>query len=168
MTSLSPSSMTSLAATAAAKLSNGLSGHHSNGSALPGGGSHHQNGDLEYMEKMDAGLDEKRTGGKASNVGGLPRGGGGGDASKRSRDASKIATKEDQVVKLELDLKKLKVDLQVARNKENELRDQIVSSAASKNYFSNTGSPRYPFQMIPIKMERMYIEIDVKRGPNKK
>lgn len=126
--------MTSLAATAAAKLSNGLGGHHSNGSALPGGGSHQQNGDLEYMEKMDAGLDEKRTGGKASNVGGLPRGGGGGDTSKRARDSSKLATKEDQVAKLELDLKKLKVDLQVARNKENELRDQIVSSAASKSF----------------------------------
>ena len=121
--------MTSLAATAAAKLSNGLSGHHSNGSALPG--SHQKNGDLEYMEKMDAGLDEKRTGGKASNVG-VPRGGGGCDTSKRNRDSSKLATKEDQVAKLELDLKKLKVDLQVARNKENELRDQIVSSAASK------------------------------------
>ena len=36
------------------------------------------------------------------------------------------------MAKLEGDLKKLKVDLQVARNKENELRDQIVSSAASK------------------------------------
>lgn len=32
---------------------------------------------------------------------------------------------------MEADLKKYKIDLQMARNKENELRDQIVSSAAS-------------------------------------
>jgi len=37
-----------------------------------------------------------------------------------------------KIVKLEGDLKKYKIDLQMARNKENELRDQIVSSAASK------------------------------------
>jgi hypothetical protein len=128
----SPSSMTSLAATAAAKLTNGVGhGHHSNGSAVGG----QSNGDLDYMEKMDAGIDEKKSsgggggGGKSSNNSGLPR-----DTSKRSRDSSKM-TKEDQLSKMESDLKKLKVDLQVARNKENELRDQIVSSAASKKPF---------------------------------
>ena len=111
-TMTSSASVTSLASSAAAKLSNG----HANGNAV--------NGDLDYMEKVDSGGDDKKLG-KASNPGPAR------DASKRSRDSSKM-TKEDQVVKLESELKKLKVDLQVARNKENELRDQIVSAAASK------------------------------------
>jgi hypothetical protein len=37
---------------------------------------------------------------------------------------------------MEADLKKYKIDLQMARNKENELRNQIVSSAASEFFLS--------------------------------
>ena len=111
----SSASVASLASSAAAKLING----HANGNAAV-------NGDLDYMEKIDVGFDDKKLG-KASNPNAVPA----RDASKRSRDSSKM-TKEDQLMKFEGDLKKLKVDLQVARNKENELRDQIVSAAASK------------------------------------
>lgn len=82
----SQSPVTSLAATPAAKLSNGVSQHSNGGSAV----NHHSNGDLDYMEKMDSGLEmEKR--GKVSNSS-LPR-----DTSKKSRDSSKM-TKEDQVI----------------------------------------------------------------------
>jgi hypothetical protein len=86
------------------------------------------------MEKVD----EDKKGVKAVNSGPAR------DASKRSRDSSKM-TKEDQLFKLEGDLKKLKVDLQVARNKENELRDQIVSAAASKS----GGNARICFLRFP-------------------
>lgn len=112
----STSSSTSLASAAAAKLTNGIGNHHSNGSAL---GSAGPNGDLEYIEKMD--LDDKRP--KPSSYA--------SKEAKRSRDSSKLS-KDEQILKLETEAKKLKVDLQVARNKENELRDQIVSSAANE------------------------------------
>ena len=105
----SSASVASLASSAAAKLING----HANGNAAVNG-------------EIDVGFDDKKLG-KASNPNAVPA----RDASKRSRDSSKM-TKEDQLMKFEGDLKKLKVDLQVARNKENELRDQIVSAAASK------------------------------------
>ena len=87
----SQSPVTSLAAaTAAAKLSNGVS-HHSNGSAV----NHHSNGDLDYMEKMDGSSLETEKRGKISNPS-LPR-----DTSKKSRDSSKM-TKEDQVITVDI------------------------------------------------------------------
>ena len=63
-----------------------------------------------------------------------------------------------QVAKLEADLKKLKVDLQVARNKENELRDQIVSSAASKN---NLGRFRFFITLAKLKIKDRSFLIDI-------
>ena len=44
-------------------------------------------------------------------------------------------SKEELVGKLEMDLKKLKTDLQQSRNKENDLRDQIISYMSSKTTF---------------------------------
>ena len=73
------------------------------------------------------------------NNAGAPR-----DASRKGRSSaasgggsgglsgSISASKEELVSKLESDIKKLKVDLQLSRNKENDLRDQIVSFMTGK------------------------------------
>ena len=42
-----------------------------------------------------------------------------------------MLTKEELYAKMELELKGLKQNLQVSRNKENELRDQIISFMSS-------------------------------------
>ena len=42
------------------------------------------------------------------------------------------ASKDETISKMESDIKKLKVDLQLSRNKENDLRDQIVSFMTGK------------------------------------
>ena len=52
------------------------------------------------------------------------------EALRRNKEAK--MTKEEMVAKLETDVKRLKVDLQISRNKENDLRDQIISSMSSK------------------------------------
>ena len=52
------------------------------------------------------------------------------EALRRNKEAK--MTKEEMVAKLETDEKRLKVDLQISRNKENDLRDQIISSMSSK------------------------------------
>ena len=61
----------------------------------------------------------------------------GRDTSRRGRqDGDKKNDKEKDslslVIKLESDVKRLKCDLQLSRNRENELRDQIVSYMSSK------------------------------------
>ena len=69
----------------------------------------------------------------SSTSGSAPR-----DASRKNRgddrsSGNKGSAKDvDPTVKMETDLKKLKVDLQISRNKENDLRDQIISYMSSK------------------------------------
>ena len=65
--------------------------------------------------------------------------GGGRDASRKGRDGDGKKGKEDSgkdplslTIKLESDVKRLKCDLQLSRNRENDLRDQIVSYMSSK------------------------------------
>ena len=68
--------------------------------------------------------------------------GGGGRRSKDNSRYNGAATNGDitdlspVVVKLESDMKRLKSDLQHSRNRENELRDQIVCYMSSKLYFT--------------------------------
>ena len=65
---------------------------------------------------------------------------GGRDTSRKGRDGDKKNDKDNGkdnlslVIKLESDVKRLKCDLQLSRNRENELRDQIVSYMSSKLY----------------------------------
>ena len=64
------------------------------------------------------------------------------DASRKGRSSaasggsglsgSLSASKDELICKMESDIKKLKVDLQLSRNKENDLRDQIVSFMTGK------------------------------------
>ena len=62
----------------------------------------------------------------------------GRDTSRKGREGDKKSDKEagkdnlSLVIKLESDVKRLKCDLQLSRNRENELRDQIVSYMSSK------------------------------------
>jgi len=53
-----------------------------------------------------------------------------GDGSSSGKQGS--AKEIDPTAKMETDLKKLKVDLQISRNKENDLRDQIISFMSSE------------------------------------
>jgi hypothetical protein len=46
------------------------------------------------------------------------------------------------IVKLESDVKRLKCDLQLSRNRENELREQIVCYMSSKFHFSTWSASR--------------------------
>lgn len=78
-----------------------------------------------------------------SNKSNKPSSGGGSgstprDASRKNRGDASMSGKQgstkdnDPTAKMEADLKKLKVDLQISRNKENELRDQIISYMSSE------------------------------------
>ena len=64
--------------------------------------------------------------------------GGGRDASRKGRDGDKKGEKDSGkdplslTIKLESDVKRLKCDLQLSRNRENDLRDQIVSYMSSE------------------------------------
>ena len=68
---------------------------------------------------------------------------GGRDTSRKGRDGDKKSDKEagkdnlGLVIKLESDVKRLKCDLQLSRNRENELRDQIVSYMSSKYHLAD-------------------------------
>jgi len=108
-------------------------------------------GELDYMEKLrgdepEYSEDSKAASSSSSNkksVKSVPRdtsrkgrtsagGGGGGSGSGSSTHLANSAIgggrdNADVVGKMEADIKKLKVDLQLSRNKENDLRDQIVS-----------------------------------------
>lgn len=53
------------------------------------------------------------------------------DASRKGQRNSQCA-KEELINKFEGDVKKLKADLQLSRNKENDLRDQIVTYMTGK------------------------------------
>ena len=85
------------------------------------------------MEKMRADEPDeadkaasKRSSKTISGNAGGPR-----DASRKGR-ATSSNNKDELITKMESDNKKLKVDLQLSRNKENDLRDQIVSYMTSK------------------------------------
>ena len=72
-----------------------------------------------------------------NSAGGAPR-----DASRKGRSSAASGgsglfgglspSKDELICKMESDIKKLKVDLQLSRNKENDLRDQIVSFMTGK------------------------------------
>ena len=76
-----------------------------------------------------------------SRKGRTSAGGGGGGGGSGSGSSTHLANSAigggrdnaDIVGKMEGDIKKLKVDLQLSRNKENDLRDQIVSYMTGKN-----------------------------------
>jgi hypothetical protein len=95
-------------------------------------------GELDYMEKIRGDEPEeekaasKRSAGKTGMAGSnaTPR-----DTSRKGR-SSAVPTnaKDESNFKMESDLKKYKVDLQLSRNKENDLRDQIVSYMTSKSW----------------------------------
>ncbi len=72
----------------------------------------------------DSSKKDRGRGNASSNQAGGGGGAGGG--------GSGSLTKEEQLNKLEGEIKKLKVDLQLSRNKENDLRDQIVSYMTSE------------------------------------
>ena len=52
------------------------------------------------------------------------------------KELASILTKQidinNIIIKMEADLKKLKIDFQISKNKENDLRDQIISFMSSK------------------------------------
>ena len=78
-------------------------------------------------------------GGKASGKQGQPSSAAKEVLSKEALRRNKEAkmTKEEMVAKLENDTKRLKVDLQISRNKENDLRDQIISSMSSERHLKS-------------------------------
>ena len=101
------------------------------------------NGVLPGSNNATANMSGNPSVGGSNNKSNKPSAGGGSgstprDASRKNRgDGSSSgkqgATKEvDLTAKMEGDLKKLKVDLQISRNKENDLRDQIISFMSSK------------------------------------
>ena len=101
-----------------------VSHHHGGGGGGGGGGGKRGKG-LASRDQRDASRGQKSTpAGGASGTGV-------GDQAVTTR-GGKTLTKEEQMAKLEGDVKRLKIDLQISRNKENELRDQIVSYSSSK------------------------------------
>ena len=118
-----------------------------------GGGAsspHHSNHSVHVTDAngdVDGGGDDPSSSGgggggggranKGSSKQGQPSASSGGavaglskEALRRNKEAK--MTKEEMVSKLETDVKRLKVDLQISRNKENDLRDQIISSMSSE------------------------------------
>lgn len=119
------------------KMKEEASGHHSEHS------SKSSNGILPGSNNITAANASSNPNVGGSNKPNKPSSGGGSgstprDASRKNRgDGSSSgkqgSTKEvDPTVKMETDLKKLKIDLQISRNKENELRDQIISYMSSE------------------------------------
>ena len=118
------------------------------GSPLSNGSLHNiAGGELDYMEKMrgdDPGSvldDTEKSGSSKRSKGGVNPGAGAGgaprDTSRKGRSSGAVSglgggSKEELISKMEGDVKKLKVDLQLSRNKENDLRDQIISYMAGK------------------------------------
>lgn len=105
--------------------------------------SNSSSGELDYMEKMrdEAAVEDGAPGNssssskrsaKSSSYGAnnsIPR-----DTSRKGRggDGKAVFTKEETISKMEADIKKLKVELQLSRNKENDLREQIVTYMSSE------------------------------------
>eukprot|EP00096_Caligus_rogercresseyi_P016483 TRINITY_DN915_c0_g2_i1.p1 TRINITY_DN915_c0_g2~~TRINITY_DN915_c0_g2_i1.p1 ORF type:complete len:737 (-),score=175.85 TRINITY_DN915_c0_g2_i1:1572-3782(-) len=57
-------------------------------------------------------------------------------SSKKNRDLSKLS-KDELMTRMESDIKRLKCDLQLSRNKENELRDQIISYMSNERHLKS-------------------------------
>ena len=119
------------------KMKEEASGHHSDHS------SKSSNGILPGSNNITTANANTNTNVGGSNKPSKPSSGGGSgstprDASRKNRgdgasSGKQGSTKEvDPTAKMEGDLKKLKIDLQISRNKENELRDQIISYMSSK------------------------------------
>jgi len=118
------------------------------------GGSNLSNGDMEYlMERRTTVANGGTTNGDVGEDCAVEGGGGGTLARSNSksvtsaggaRDLSRKGEKKEQakedkgqshlnlMIKLESDVKRLKCDLQLSRNRENELRDQIVCYMSSE------------------------------------
>lgn len=106
-------------------------------------------GELDYMEKMrdDGDVEDRgfKRSAKPGNV--APR-----DASRKGRafvasttsTSSASPTKDEIIAKQEGDMKRLKVDLQLSRNKENDLREQIVS------FMTGNEARRKPFNAVKL------------------
>ena len=88
------------------------------------------------MEKMRSDEPDEEKGGSRKSVNkSVPR-----DTSRKGRTSTLVntssgANRDETLGKFESDLKKMKVDLQLSRNKENDLRDQIVSYMTGKIIF---------------------------------
>ena len=92
--------------------------------------------DLDQGHGHSGGSGEKeKSGGKKSGGKGKKdkedKDAGSKDGDKNAAGKKKVLTKEELYAKMELELKGLKQNLQVSRNKENELRDQIISFMSS-------------------------------------
>ena len=92
----------------------------------------HGAGELDYMEKMQdiADMEAEKVSASSKRSSKAAVGQQTRDASRKGRATSN--SKDELITKMESDNKKLKVDLQLSRNKENDLRDQIVSYMTSK------------------------------------
>ena len=105
------------------------------------GGSTHPNAGTE-SDKSLATASKRSSKSNHVNNAGAPR-----DASRKGRSSatsggsgpsgSLSASKDELTNKMESDIKRLKVDLQLSRNKENDLRDQIVSFMTGMGPFEN-------------------------------
>jgi len=94
-----------------------------------------------------------------NSAGGAPR-----DASRKGRSSAASGgsglfgglspSKDELICKMESDIKKLKVDLQLSRNKENDLRDQIVSFM--------TGERTLKSEISNLQVEKSLLESRVK------
>ena len=155
--------------------SNGLTRTHV--SSLSNG----SNGDVEYLEQRKSATNSSAplTNGEAnddfnesvsaenkninrSNSKSLT---GGRDTSRKGRDGDKKSDKDagkdnlSLVIKLESDVKRLKCDLQLSRNRENELRDQIVSYMSSK--YQTITRPDFDYMVICVQVR----EVSSPRSP---
>ena len=112
------------------KMKEEASGHHSDHSSKSSNGILPGSNNITLTSNASG---SNKSNKPSSNSGSTPR-----DASRKNRgddrsSGNKGSAKDvDPTVKMETDLKKLKVDLQISRNKENDLRDQIISFMSSK------------------------------------
>ena len=113
------------------KMKEEASGHHSDHSSKSSNGILPGSNNITLTSNASG---SNKSNKPSSNSGSTPR-----DASRKNRgddrsSGNKGSAKDvDPTVKMETDLKKLKVDLQISRNKENDLRDQIISYMSSKS-----------------------------------
>ncbi|XP_023336290.1 macoilin [Eurytemora carolleeae] len=102
-----------------------------NGSASKNGGGGIVNGDVElcYMERREEEMEEAKHLARSNSK---SNGAGAKDVTKKVREEKKPENHFPLVIKLESDVKRLKCDLQLSRNRENELREQIVCYMSSE------------------------------------
>ena len=120
------------------KMKDEASGHH-----LDHQSSKACNGVLSGSNNITSNISGNPSVGGSSNKSSKPSSGSGSgstprDASRKNRGDGSSGGKQgntkevDPTAKMEADLKKHKIDLQISRNKENDLRDQIISYMSSK------------------------------------